>query len=39
VSRRFENIRVDRDLEIRLEPSEKATVKVPILCGFQADRQ
>jgi hypothetical protein len=37
--KRFENIRVDADLEIRVESSKKATINAPVLCGFQAARQ
>jgi outer membrane protein assembly factor BamB len=39
LSRRFEGIHVDGELEIRLEPSTEAAVRPPVLCGFRAVRE
>ncbi len=36
VTRRFEDVRVGAELEIRLERSTEATAKPPVLCGFRA---
>ncbi len=39
LTRRFEGIRVDAELEIRLEPSTEASARSPLLSGFRAVRE
>jgi hypothetical protein len=36
LTRRFEGVHVDRELEIRLETTSQSAVKSPVLCGFHA---
>jgi outer membrane protein assembly factor BamB len=37
--KRFADIKIDGDLEIRMQSSTEATIKSPVLCGFQAALQ
>jgi hypothetical protein len=37
--RRFEGVRVDEELEIRLEQRKETPVKSPVLCGIRAVRE